>query len=123
MSDIAIRDARDAHGVCVHAWEPDCCLCCGRRYPGAIGELQDRCEVQTVCSIVHGARDDYNFMHATGLVVVDEAYIDFAEQESFCKFTRAYPNLVVLQTLSKSFGLAGIRCAHIRRPRTPTAAV
>lgn len=62
-------------------------------------------------------------MHATGLVVVDEAYIDFAEQESFCKFTSVYPNLVVLQTLSKSFGLAGIRCAHVGGSRTPEAAV
>ncbi|MEX2584761.1 MAG: histidinol-phosphate transaminase [Balneolaceae bacterium] len=44
-----------------------------------------------------------------GLVVVDEAYIDFSRQESMAPMVRQYPNLVVLQTFSKSFGLAGIR--------------
>lgn len=44
-----------------------------------------------------------------GLVVVDEAYIDFSKQESMATMVRQYPNLVVLQTFSKSFGLAGIR--------------
>lgn len=40
---------------------------------------------------------------------MDEAYIDFADEPSFCKQVSKYPNLVVLQTLSKAFGLAGIR--------------
>ncbi|MBO6621674.1 MAG: histidinol-phosphate transaminase [Balneola sp.] len=44
-----------------------------------------------------------------GLVVVDEAYIDFSEQSGFAEEVKNYPNLVVLQTLSKAFGLAGIR--------------
>ena len=44
-----------------------------------------------------------------GLVVVDEAYIDFSEQDSFLKLLDQYPNLVVIQTLSKAYGLAGIR--------------
>ncbi|HKJ30934.1 MAG TPA: histidinol-phosphate transaminase [Balneolales bacterium] len=44
-----------------------------------------------------------------GIVVVDEAYIDFSEMESLASQIDTYPNLVVLQTLSKSFGLAGIR--------------
>ncbi len=44
-----------------------------------------------------------------GLIVVDEAYIDFSEQVSFAEEVKNYPNLVVLQTLSKAFGLAGIR--------------
>lgn len=44
-----------------------------------------------------------------GIVVVDEAYIDFSKQESMASFVQQYPNLVVLQTFSKSFGLAGIR--------------
>lgn len=44
-----------------------------------------------------------------GIVVVDEAYIDFSDTESWAKQVRSYPNLVVLQTMSKSFGLAGIR--------------
>ncbi|MCW5911209.1 MAG: histidinol-phosphate transaminase [Cyclobacteriaceae bacterium] len=45
----------------------------------------------------------------TGLVVVDEAYIDFTNQPGFVPLLNQYPNLVVLQTLSKAWGLAGIR--------------
>lgn len=44
-----------------------------------------------------------------GCVVVDEAYIDFSGTESACCLVAKYPNVVVLQTLSKAFGLAGIR--------------
>ncbi|KAF8476828.1 histidinol-phosphate aminotransferase [Kalaharituber pfeilii] len=45
-----------------------------------------------------------------GVVVVDEAYIDFSpEGSSFAPWVTGYPNLVVMQTLSKAFGLAGIR--------------
>lgn len=44
-----------------------------------------------------------------GIVVVDEAYIDFSSRESLAGLVQQYPNLVVLQTFSKSFGLAGIR--------------
>ena len=44
-----------------------------------------------------------------GIVVLDEAYIDFAEQPSFAKEVLKRNNLVILQTMSKAFGLAGIR--------------
>lgn len=45
-----------------------------------------------------------------GIVVVDEAYIDFApEGSSLAEWVLEWPNLVVMQTLSKAFGLAGIR--------------
>lgn len=44
-----------------------------------------------------------------GMVVVDEAYIDFSRQGSLSNNIEEFTNLVVLQTLSKSFGLAGIR--------------
>lgn len=44
-----------------------------------------------------------------GIVVVDEAYIDFAEAESWTTRISQFPNLVVLQTLSKARALAGIR--------------
>jgi histidinol-phosphate aminotransferase len=45
----------------------------------------------------------------SGIVVIDEAYIDFAKTESFIHMLPAYPNLVVLQTFSKAWGLAGLR--------------
>jgi histidinol-phosphate aminotransferase len=44
-----------------------------------------------------------------GLVVIDEAYIDFTGSKSFVQELKKYPNLVVLQTFSKAWGLAGLR--------------
>lgn len=44
-----------------------------------------------------------------GIVVIDEAYIDFSEQESWLKRLEEFPNLIITQTLSKAYGLAGIR--------------
>ena len=44
-----------------------------------------------------------------GLVVIDEAYINFARHRSFLQQLGDYPNLVILQTLSKAWGLAGLR--------------
>lgn len=44
-----------------------------------------------------------------GLVVVDEAYIDFSSYQSWTGFLDLYPNLVVVQTMSKAYGMAGIR--------------
>lgn len=44
-----------------------------------------------------------------GIVVLDEAYIDFATDKSFIARLDEFPNLVVLQTLSKAWGMAGLR--------------
>jgi histidinol-phosphate aminotransferase len=44
-----------------------------------------------------------------GLVVLDEAYIDFSAEESWLKNLEKHPNLIIIQTLSKAYGLAGIR--------------
>ncbi|WP_333663545.1 histidinol-phosphate transaminase [Chishuiella changwenlii] len=44
-----------------------------------------------------------------GLVIIDEAYIDFSDEKSWLEEIKNYPNLIVIQTLSKAFGLAGIR--------------
>lgn len=43
------------------------------------------------------------------LVVIDEAYIDFSDQPSFVQKVNDYENLIVLRTMSKAFGLAGLR--------------
>ena len=43
------------------------------------------------------------------LVVIDEAYIDFSEGSSYLNYLDLYPNLIVCQTLSKAWGMAGIR--------------
>lgn len=45
----------------------------------------------------------------SGLVVVDEAYVDFTDTPTWIQHLDKYPNLVVLQTFSKAWGLAGIR--------------
>lgn len=44
-----------------------------------------------------------------GLVVVDEAYIDFSKEDSYISLLHQYPNLVVMQTFSKAWGLASLR--------------
>jgi len=44
-----------------------------------------------------------------GIVVIDEAYINYARQKTFIQELTEYPNLVILQTLSKAWGLAGLR--------------
>ena len=44
-----------------------------------------------------------------GLVLLDEAYIEFSAKESWLKNLDKHPNLIIIQTLSKAYGLAGIR--------------
>jgi histidinol-phosphate aminotransferase len=51
----------------------------------------------------------YLLKNFKGLVVIDEAYIDFSNKESWMNELDEYPNLVITQTLSKAYGLAGIR--------------
>jgi histidinol-phosphate aminotransferase len=47
------------------------------------------------------------------LVVVDEAYIEFAERPSLARLVPELPNLAILRTLSKAYGLAGARCGAL----------
>lgn len=61
------------------------------------GNLLDECEVRKILE---------NF---PGIVVVDEAYIDFADSPGFLPELGKHPRLVVLQTLSKAWGMAGLR--------------
>ncbi len=51
----------------------------------------------------------YLLQNFKGLVVIDEAYIDFSKKDSWINEFDEYPNLVVTQTLSKAYGMAGIR--------------
>jgi histidinol-phosphate aminotransferase len=57
------------------------------------------------------SRDDIETLlnNFDGIVVVDEAYINFSRQKTFIQELTEYANLVVLQTLSKAWGLAGLR--------------
>jgi histidinol-phosphate aminotransferase len=56
-------------------------------------------------------RDDVEMVlnNYFGLVVIDEAYVNFSRHRSFIQELKEYPNLVVLQTLSKAWGLAALR--------------
>lgn len=52
---------------------------------------------------------DKILVHFDGIVVVDEAYIDFAANESHLPELNKFPNLIILQTFSKAWGLAAVR--------------
>ena len=52
---------------------------------------------------------EYIISKFNGIVVVDEAYIDFSEKASFIRLVNTYPNLILMQTFSKALGLAAIR--------------
>jgi histidinol-phosphate aminotransferase len=54
--------------------------------------------------VIHKIVKEFN-----GIVVLDEAYIDFAPQFSWLSRLDEFPNLIILQTLSKAWGMAGIR--------------
>lgn len=47
-----------------------------------------------------------------GIIVVDEAYIEFAEEPSLTQMIQEYSNIVVARTFSKAWGLAGVRCGY-----------
>lgn len=52
---------------------------------------------------------EFYIQNFSGIVVVDEAYIEFSPDDSAVKLLNKYPNLIVLKTLSKAFGMAGLR--------------
>jgi len=56
-------------------------------------------------------KDDVEYIIAKfkGIVLIDEAYIDFSEEPSFIKLVDSYPNLILMQTFSKALGLAAAR--------------
>jgi histidinol-phosphate aminotransferase len=67
------------------------------------GNLLDRTGIQTLCEQLANK----------ALVVVDEAYVEFARADSIIGLLDRYPNLVVLRTLSKAYALAGARCGAL----------
>ena len=58
---------------------------------------------------IHHADVEIILNNFDGIVVIDEAYINYSKQRSFIAELTEYPNLVVMQTLSKAWGLAGLR--------------
>ena len=82
-----IAEAIDAHTKLIFICSPN----------NPTGNSMDRDDVETLLA---------NFK---GLVIVDEAYINFSRQKTFIQELTEYANLVILQTLSKAWGLAGLR--------------
>lgn len=58
---------------------------------------------------IHISEIEFILNNFNGLVVIDEAYINFSKQKSCTLLINEYPNLIILQTLSKAWGLAGLR--------------
>ena len=94
--------ALDAEGV-VAAWRESVKIVfiCSPNNP--TGASVDREAIEFVCER----------LTQKALVVVDEAYIEFAGRESITKQLERFPNLVVLRTLSKAYALAGARCGAL----------
>ncbi|MGK7394016.1 MAG: histidinol-phosphate transaminase [Candidatus Cyclobacteriaceae bacterium M3_2C_046] len=82
----------------------------------ALKVIDDKTKLIFVCSpnnptgnslnedVIVSLLDQFN-----GILILDEAYADFSQQESFSRYLTSYPNLVVMQTFSKAWGLAGLR--------------
>ena len=85
-------------------------------FEAVIAALTPDTRVIFICSPNNPTGNQIPLLHVSvlaegfrGIVVVDEAYIDFAPEESATTLLDKYPNVIVLQTFSKAWGLAGIR--------------
>jgi histidinol-phosphate aminotransferase len=81
-----------------------------------LGMINDKTKMIWFCSPNNPTGNSLNpesikkvLQNFKGLVIVDEAYIDFSSSESWVNYLDFYPNLFVMQTLSKAWGLAGLR--------------
>lgn len=84
----------------LNTWQPDIKLIflCSPNNP--TGNLLATEDILQLCAELAGK----------AVIVVDEAYIEFAKTKSISQYINQYPNLVVLRTLSKAYGMAGLRC-------------
>jgi histidinol-phosphate aminotransferase len=73
-------------------------FCCSPNNP--TGNLLNRADILNLCA------------QTPAIVVADEAYIDFAQSKSLISDVERFPNLVILRTLSKAWGLAAIRLGY-----------
>lgn len=87
----------------VNCWQPNCKLIMLCRPNNPTGNLIDLKTISILCE-----------QFATkSVIVIDEAYIDFAETESATSLLSSFDNLIVLRTLSKAYGLAGLRMGAV----------
>ena len=85
------------------SWRPSCKLIMLCRPNNPTGEL---IELTTIAKLCEQYRDQ-------SIIVVDEAYIEFSEAESAITLIPQFDNLIVLRTLSKAYGLAGLRLGSV----------
>ncbi len=84
---------------------------------GILGAINDTTRLIFICSPNNptgnkiNREDIYTILanYRSGFVIIDEAYIDFSDEPSFIQELSLYPQLIVLQTLSKAYGLASLR--------------
>ncbi len=73
-------------------------FCCSPNNP--TGNLLQRKDIEKLCQ------------ETKGIVVVDEAYVEFSSQPSLLRKIREFPNLIIMRTFSKAWGLAGARVGY-----------
>ncbi|MGB5500734.1 MAG: histidinol-phosphate transaminase [Maribacter sp.] len=83
---------------------------------GILGAVDENSKIIFICSPNNPTGNSFDEMAVLrllnefpGLIVIDEAYIDFSAKESWLKRLMEFPNLIITQTLSKAYGMAGIR--------------
>lgn len=84
--------------------------------PNILKAITDNTKLIFICSPNNPTGNSINkqdiltvLANFNGIVIIDEAYINYAKQQSFIAELLNYPNLIVLQTLSKAWGLAALR--------------
>ena len=83
---------------------------------GILGTVDKNSKIIFICSPNNPTGNSFDEMailrllnEFAGLIVIDEAYIDFSAKKSWLKRLGEFPNLIITQTLSKAYGMAGIR--------------
>ena len=104
----AINNIENREVYLNHDFEPDA--------TAILNQVDDHSRIIFLCSPNNPSGNSFNtdtvsslLDNFNGLVVIDEAYIDFSENGSWLEKLEYYPNLLVTQTFSKAFGMAGIR--------------
>jgi len=84
--------------------------------PSILNSIDKNSKMLFICSPNNPTGNSFSVANITqllnefkGLVIIDEAYIDFSPKESWVAQCAKFPNLVVIQTLSKAYGMAGVR--------------
>ena len=80
---------------------------------GYVGLVTGTCLAETgndvLCVDIDAKKVESLIKDFKGIVIIDEAYIDFSNYESWLSRLNEFPNLIITQTLSKAYGMAGIR--------------